>query len=373
VGDDLRSFDFEFGFMVFDMLILHAAGMPLLVPGVIRALVCFDYMHEMNSWVSEPLDSRQLVAFFRLARIGSFTAAARELHLSQSAVSHSIKALEEAVGCRLFDRLGKKVVLTLAGEQLLHHTEKMFREMSLAKQSLARLGKWGLGRLRIGASPTACQYIVPAVLREFKKSFPEYQIGIQPGDTPVVVEALQQNRIDLALSLEPQRTDGLEVQRLFEDELHFIIAPQHPWAASRRVDREDIPRQNYILYERASRTFQLVDEYFRAERMVLNTVMELGSMEAIKELVKLGLGISILAPWIAQDEIREGSLVALPVGRRKLSRRWAVVYARGKRLGLAEETFIGICRSVTENLPKESDAALDNCRKPPGRAPRVNG
>ena len=116
-----------------------------------------------------------------------------------------------------------------------------------------------------------------------------------------------------------------------------------------------------------------MDEYFRAERMVLNTVMELGSMEAIKELVKLGLGVSILAPWIAQEEIKEGSLVAVPVGRRKLTRRWAVVYPRGKRLGLAEETFIGICRSVTHSLPKESDAARNNSRWPPSRAPRMNG
>jgi DNA-binding transcriptional LysR family regulator len=309
-------------------------------------------MHESNSSVNAPLDSRQLLAFSQLARIGSFTGTARALHLSQSAISHSIKALEEAVGCRLFDRLGKKVVLTQAGEQLLHHVEIMFREMSLARQSLARLGKWGLGRLRIGVSPTACQYIVPAVLREFKESFPDYQIGIQPGDTPVVLESLRQNRIDLALTLEPQRPEGLQVHRLFADELHFIVAPQHPWAAARKAERAEIPTQNYILYHRASRTYQMVDEYFRAERVVLKTVMELGSMEAIKELVKLGLGISILAPWIAQNEIKEGSLVAVPIGRRKLSRHWAVMYARGKRLALAEETFIGLCRSVTENLPK---------------------
>jgi DNA-binding transcriptional LysR family regulator len=173
--------------------------------------------------------------------------------------------------------------------------------------------------------------------------------------------------------LEPEHAEGLEVHRLFEDELHFIVAPQHPWAATRRAEREGIPRQNYILYDRTSRTFQLVDEYFRAERMVLNTVMELGSMEAIKELVKLGLGISILAPWIVQEEIKAGSLVAIPVGRRKLSRRWAVVYPRGKRLGLAEETFIGLCRTVTESLPKGSGAERDNGRRSPGRTPRVNG
>src|SRR5580765_1139986 len=118
--------------------------------------------------MSVPLDSRQLRAFSALARTGSFTLAARDLFLSQSAVSHSMKALEEDVGCRLFDRVGKKVLLTQAGEQLLHHARKILGEMEAARASLQHLGKWGQGRLRIGASTTACQHILPSVLREFK-------------------------------------------------------------------------------------------------------------------------------------------------------------------------------------------------------------
>ena len=307
-------------------------------------------MDELNSWLKEPLDSRQLLAFLHLSCTGSFTAAGRGLHLSQSAVSHSIKALEEAVGCRLFDRLGKKAVLSLAGELLLHHTERMFREMSVAREALARLGKWGKGRLRIGASPTACQYIIPAVLREFKEPFPDYQIHIQPGDTPVILDALRQNQIDVALALEPERKDEFEVHAVFEDELQFIMAPTHAWAVRGKVQREEIPRQNYILYHRSSQTGALVDQYFRRERIVLNTVIELGSMEAIKELVKLGLGVSILAPWIAREELLNQALVALPLGRRKLDRHWAVLQLKGRRPSLAEETFIGLCRSVTENI-----------------------
>src|SRR5215831_1518785 len=119
-----------------------------------------------------PLDSRQLRAFATLARTASFTQAARELHLSQSAVSHSMKALETEVACRLLDRLGKSVILTQAGEQLFAHAEKILAEMDLARERLAELGKWGHGRLRIGTSLTACQYILPSVLREFKESFP---------------------------------------------------------------------------------------------------------------------------------------------------------------------------------------------------------
>src|SRR5207237_6698805 len=104
-----------------------------------------------------PLDSRQLRAFCVLARTGSFTETARELHLTQSGVSHSMKALEQDVGCRLLDRLGKKIVLTQAGEQLLHHAEKIIHEMDAARESLGHLGKWGKGRLRLGATTTACQ------------------------------------------------------------------------------------------------------------------------------------------------------------------------------------------------------------------------
>ncbi len=296
--------------------------------------------------MSAPLDSRQLRAFRVLARTGSFTQTARELHVTQSGISHSMKALETEIGCRLLDRLGKKIVLTQAGEQLLKHTEKILSEMESARESLTQLGKWGKGRLRLGASTTACQHLIPQVLREFKESFPEHRITLEPGDTPELVRALLQQRIDLALSLasnEPQ----LEVHPLFTDELHFIVAALHPWARAGHAERAEIPRQNYILYNKQSITFRLIEDYFRREEIVLNTVIEVGSMEATKELVKLGIGVSILAPWIAKKEIEEGSLVALPLGRKKLQRRWGILHWRGRRLNLAEETFIGLCESAT--------------------------
>src|SRR4051794_14211216 len=108
-----------------------------------------------------PLDSRQLRAFVTLAQTGSFTLAAKQLFLSQSAVSHSMKALEQEVGCLLLDRMDKKVLLTQAGEALLHHAERILQEMTAARGALQQLGKWGRGRLRVGASTTACKYILP--------------------------------------------------------------------------------------------------------------------------------------------------------------------------------------------------------------------
>lgn len=300
--------------------------------------------------MSAPLDSRQLRAFRVLARTGSFTQTARELHLTQSGISHSMKALETETGCRLLDRLGKKVVLTQAGEQLLQHAEKILSEMENARESLKQLGKWGKGRLRLGASTTACQQIIPPVLREFKESFPDHAITLEPGDTPQLVASLLKQKLDVALTLEVDKEPQLEFQPLFNDELQFIVSAQHPWARAGQVDREEVSRQSYILYSKTSITFRLIEQYFRREEMILNTVLEVGSMEATKELVKLGLGISILAPWICRREIQEGSLVALPLGRKKLGRRWGIVHQRGRRLNLAEETFIGLCRSATNQL-----------------------
>lgn len=300
--------------------------------------------------MAQPLDSRQLRAFSILAETGSFTATAKQLHLSQSAISHAMKALEQEIGCRLLDKMGKAVVLTQAGEQLLAHAQKILAEMEAARSQLGRLGKWGSARLRIGASTTACQHVLPGVLREFKESFPQCAISIEPGDTPEMIEALRAHRIDLAVNLEPHRGEALEFRPLFTDELQFIVSPLHPWARAGRVSRDDIARQNYILYGKTSYTFRMIEQYFREEQIVLHSLLDLGNMEAIKELVKLGLGVSILAPWTARQELREKSLVALPLGRRKLKRRWGVLHWRGRHLSLAEETFIGLCVTVTERL-----------------------
>ncbi len=243
-----------------------------------------------------PLDGRRLRAFHVLARTGSFTQTARELHLTQSGISHSMKALEIETGCSLLDRLGKKVALTQAGEQLLQYTEKILADMEAARESLTQLGKWGKGRLRLGASTTACQHLIPPVLREFKESFPDHAISLEPGDTPQLIASLLRRRIDLALTLRAEKEPQLEFHPLFNDELQFIVSAQHPWARAGRAVRDEIPRQNYILYSKNSVTFRQIEQHFRQEQMVLNTITEAGSLEATKELVKLCLGVSILPP-----------------------------------------------------------------------------
>lgn len=307
------------------------------------------------------IDSRQLQAFAALARRGSFTLAAKDLFITQSAVSHAIKALEENLGCRLLDRIAKRVQLTQAGEQFLRHTEKILREMESARAGLDTLSKWGHGRLRIGASTTACQHILPTVLREFRQSFPKCEIRIEPGDHGYQLDLLRAGQIDLAIVLEPPSAaqDEFTFVPLFQDELFFFVAPLHPWAKLGRPPRDEIVDETLILYNKSSHTFRLVSEYFREEKVMLGNVIELGSMEAIKELVKIGIGAGVLAPWIARAEIENGSLLSLALGGRRLRRRWGVARLKGRRLALAEETFVGLCESVSEILGlKEARAVV---------------
>jgi DNA-binding transcriptional LysR family regulator len=298
----------------------------------------------------QSLDNRQLRAFVTLAGCGSFTEAARRLHLSQSAVSHAIKALEGEVRCRLFDRVGKKAHLTQAGEQLLARADNIFREMALARSELLQLGQWGRSRLRIAATPTACQYILPQVLREFRESFPKCTVAIEPGDTPQGLDMLNQGKVDLALVMEPSQVRDYEVRPLFEDELVYLLSPLHPWAKLDQAPRAEIPTQNYVLYNKNSFTFQMIARHFAREDIVLRSFIELGSMDAIKELVKLNIGVGIMAPWVAKQELKAGSLRTLPLGKRKLKRHWVIVYQRSRRLSLPEETFVGLCQSVSESI-----------------------
>lgn len=299
---------------------------------------------------TEPFDSRQLRAFVTLAHTGSFTRTGKDLFLTQSAISHAIKSLEEDVGCRLFDRMGKSVSLTPAGEQLLHHAKGILDEMCAARSALENLGKWGRARLRVATSEAACEALLPGVLALHKEQFPQCQVTLASADMSEAVDLLHNGHADLVLGLEPGPEAGVEFVPLFTDELQFIVSPLHPWAVAGRVERAEVPKQACILYNRASHTSRLVEDYFRHEDMTLLTAMEVGSMSAIRELVARGLGVAILAPWVARAELAAGTLMALPLGRRRLTRHWGVLHRRGRRLNLAEEQFVTLCRREGEQL-----------------------
>lgn len=294
------------------------------------------------------IDSRQLLAFKTLAETGSFTLAAKQLNLTQSAVSHSIKALEDDLGSPLINRLGRKIHLTEAGDLFLVAADRIHQRMQSVRGELQALNRWGAGRLRIGAGATACQYILPSVIREFRQTFPDSQLSISPNPAEDLMAELRGNEIDLALTLSPLASDDVENRPIFEDHLLFAVAPSHPWAKRKVAPADEIDEQSFVTYSKGGMTFESVQRHFRSEGYTFRKVIELGSMEAIKELVKIGIGVGIIAPWVAQKEIAEGSMHVLAPGRKQLKRTWAVSYLKGRRLTMMEETFIGLCESVCD-------------------------
>ncbi|TLD70187.1 LysR family transcriptional regulator [Phragmitibacter flavus] len=295
------------------------------------------------------LDSRQLRAFTVLAREGSFTQAGRVLHLTQSAISHAIKSLEAELGCQLFHRLGRRALPTPHGRELLRHAEMIQKQMGQARISLGALDKNPRGHLRIGCTPSASQFILPTVLREFKDSFPLYSITVVPGETPDILTALEAGGVDVAITLKPVDTTRLNVRPLFQDELMFLVSPLHPWA-TQPPKQADFAQQTFILLSRNSLTFQLVSDYFMKLNIKPKSIIELGNPGGITELVKVGVGVAIGAPWTNRAELASGELVAVPLLRSRIKRQWIATCLKDKPITLVEQTLIGLCEDVSISL-----------------------
>lgn len=300
-------------------------------------------------------DVHQLRVFRTVAENLSFTRTAEILFLTQSAVSHQIAKLERELGTPLFHRHGRSVSLTTAGATLLKHTRQVFAALEEAETAVRLSARPDLGRLRVGASVNACQYIIPEALREFRESFPGYSLAITPGDTPAITELLAEGTVDLAIMLRTERRSNLRYHDLFTDELGFLVSPLHPWAKAGRADRKQLAGQHLVVYGRNSATFRMIERYFVRQQVPLRDWIELGSTEAIKELVKLGLGISITARWINRPEIERKSLVWLPLPGAKVKRTWCVASQAGKELSVAEQTFIGLCQAVAQGFDDGAD------------------
>lgn len=298
----------------------------------------------------ELLDSRQLRAFQELARNGSFTAAARSLSLTQSAVSHSIKALERSLEVTLFERLGKTVRLTRAGESLLPHADRILGRMMRAQDELQQLDRPGHGRLRIGATVTISQYVLPSVLRELRESFPAFDIAVTTDDSRGLMALVETGEIDVAVALETSFSDSLKRELLFEDKIQMALSPMHPLASKEKIKAEDIADESFIFYNQSSETFRLLEQESLAGGLRLKTALQVGSMAAIKEMAKIGMGIGLLSPWVAEQEIANGTLIFRELPWKNRSRKWSIHRDPRHDPQMIEEVFAGICRNVVNTL-----------------------
>ena len=296
------------------------------------------------------MDTRLLRVFCAVAESGSLVVAAGKVHLTPSAISHSLKSLETDLGCRLFERVGKRMVLNQAGEQLLSQIQGPLSALDSAAEAIKRLGKWGHTRLRIAASAAACQHILPKVIRELKKNDGALELRIESGDTPRTIDLLRSNKVDLAFTIAPENSNGLDVRPVFRDELMFVFSTSHPWADGRAITRDEIRAQQFIIYQRASVTAAMIDQHFRQLEIVPSVAMEVDSIGAITELLKLNLGVSVLAPWTIEQELTRKTLKMRPLGAKPLRRQWSAISLATRRMTLAEENFCRLCRNQAAGM-----------------------
>lgn len=293
---------------------------------------------------------RHLVAFITVLETGGFTRAAEALNLTQSALSHQIKSLEEQLGVDVFARIGKRTILTQAGEVLLKHATVVLRELADARQSLLELGDPGRGRLRISSAGYSCYLLLPRILLEFKEAYPRVELSVAADYTGEAVQHLLEGILDVAILVAPPPVRGLAIEPLARDELFVIVPAEHPWAKRRRVRWAELATQVLIIYNKASQTHQLLMHRLAEEGAGAPETMEVREAEAVTEMVKVGLGIAVQPPWVVRADLQARRLVALPLGRKGLKRSWAITYVQGRQLPAYSQTFIRICRERFSSL-----------------------
>ncbi len=303
------------------------------------------------------IDSQHLRVYVTLARKSNLSRAAEELQMTPSGVSHCLKALEADLGCRLFDRNSRKFALSQVGREFLAGAERILEQMKSMRSKITTWNNWRQGQLLIGANSTACQFLLPPVLREFRESFPGFTVRIEQCSSRQAVALLLDERLDLALLTEgSEHAPGIAFNPVGEDDLRFIVNPLHRWAVKRKAQREDIPNGKLILPERSGNTYAVIESYFRNASIKIQPFIEIANEQAIKEFIRLDMGVGILPEWLVADELKEGLLVSLPLGRQRLKRRWGVLHSEKRTMSLADDLFINISRSVFQSMAQTAEA-----------------
>jgi DNA-binding transcriptional LysR family regulator len=254
----------------------------------------------------------QLETFAAVARLGSFTRAAADLNLSQPAVTQHIASLEAEFESRLFDRKGRTVSLTPAGEKLLACQRKVGGALAELRHELAAIRGGTTGRLAVGAGLTICIFTLPALLAAFREQYPHVDLHVRSGRTPEILRMVLEEQVDLGLVTSPVRHRSVETIPLYRDRMLVIARPDHPLAhRGPEIDPAALGACRLILFERGSGFRTYLEEVFESRGVLLRPDMELDSIEAIKEMVQAGLGISVVPEMAVVRELAAGTLVSL--------------------------------------------------------------
>jgi len=287
------------------------------------------------------LDFDQLDTFLEVARTLSFSRAAERRFRTQPAISAQIRALEEEVGAKLFDRSGGKVSLTAAGKVFLKYCEQASESRKQIVTQLGEMERVPRGEIVVGANEGTCLHILPEVFAEFKKQYTKVGVSILRSEGTKILESIIDNSVDFGVVSLPVTDSRLTVVPIHRDELVIIVAPGHALASAKSSTMADAAKYPLLL-PKAGRTRDTLEGILHDRRIKPQIAMELDSSELLKRFAAAGVGVGFIARSNVQDDIRAGNLVSVEITDAEIRRDLALVFRKDKALSRAALAFIDI-------------------------------
>ena len=282
------------------------------------------------------IDFRHLETFCRVADLKSFSKAADDLFLTQPTISGHILSLEHSLSLRLFDRTGREVRLTKAGEVFLRYASKILSSRKDLLNALSEFSQGIRGELSLGASTIPGEYLLPKLMGHFKKEHPHFTLSLKIADTKEVAQLVLEGDVEYGMIGGKLNHNFLHYEKYEEDEIIVVAPSGHPLTKKKKADLTDLLKEPWIIREEGSGTQMAVEKALRKKGMSLkqfNVVMEMGSTSAVKEGVKVGLGLAFISKRAVEEELKQGLFSRIHVeGIDPISRQLYIVSHRGRTL-----------------------------------------
>ena len=291
------------------------------------------------------LELRDLEMVAAVAASGSVTRAAGDLHRTQSAISHQLRSIEERLGTALFLRVGKRMVVTAAGEQVLAAAQRVLEDIRATEEEVRRLGARQAGILRVCAQCNTGYHWLPPLVEIFHRRFPTVDVSLAVECTVRPLDALLEGKLDLAIVTQSVDHDQIRVRPLFEDEHAAIVPPDHPFAQRQFVRPEDFSSERLLLYSSSPDDSFTIQRILRPAGVTPRRVSFVMLTEAILEMVKAGLGISVMQTWAIEPALRAGEIRAIPITAGGIHRRWSAATLEAAGRVAHVEAFIDLLAS----------------------------
>jgi len=285
------------------------------------------------------LEIRHLKLLTAVAEEGSVTEAGRRLHVTQSALSHQLRDAEEKLRTALFLRLGKKMVLTPAGEKLLESARKVLDELHCAEAQAAGLNDGTRGVIRLSTECYTCYHWLPPVLKKFHTKFPRVEVNIVLEATPRPIAALLEGKLDVAVTTSPSQKKNLRLTPTCEDEMVIVMAPQHRLASASHVQPRDLAGETVLVYPPKGESM-LVEKVLRPAGVIPERVLEIPLTESMVDMASAGLGIAFLARWAVATYAHAGRIVTRPLSKGGFRRKWYAATLRSQPMSPYLAEFI---------------------------------